>query len=76
MTDVYPDGGSWCFNEHTVGWSGLPFQWSSFTLPADGECGGAGGDLPGSIDGEDVFAITIDVGKIKKRTVELTYTTE
>ena len=52
----------------------LPHAWNPFTLPADGECNGPGGDLPGSTDGKDVFAITIDVGKVKKADVQLQYT--
>jgi len=74
VTDVYPYGGRWCINEHTVGWNDLPHAWNPFTLPADGECSGPGGDLPGSTDGKDVFAITIDVGKTKKADVQLHYT--
>ena len=58
VTDVYPSGGSWCINEHTVGWNDLPHAWNPFTLPADDDCSGPGGGLPGSTDGEDVFAIT------------------
>ena len=74
VTDRYPNGGQICFNEYVNGWNDLPYSWSSFTLPANGLCDGGGGSF---LDGEpDVFAITIDVIKVKKGPVELTYTAE
>jgi hypothetical protein len=75
VTDVFPYGGDVCFNVYVVGWSKLPYSWRSVTLPADGECSNPDGGVVDT-DGEDTFAITIDVIKVKKGTVELTYTTE
>ena len=72
VTDVFPYGGDICFNEYVVGWSELPYSWSSFTLPLDGECENPGGGVLDT-DGADVFAITIDVIKVKKGEIELTY---
>ncbi len=73
VTDVYPSGGQICFNEYVVGWNPLPYSWTEFTPPLNGLCDGGGGT---AVDNDpNVFAITIDVIKVKKGTVELTYTT-
>ena len=71
VTDVFPCGGDMCFNEYVVGWSKLPYSWSSFTLRLDGECYNPDGGVPD--DNPDEFAITIDVIKVKKGEVDLTY---
>jgi hypothetical protein len=73
VTDTYPYGGQICFNEYEVGWNPLPYSWSSFTPPSEGVCTGGGGVAE---DQPNVFAITIDVIKVKKGAVKLTYTME
>jgi hypothetical protein len=71
VTDVFPYGGQICFNEYVVGWNKLPYSWTPVTLPLDGPCAGGGGT---AVHEENVFAITIDVIKVKKGEVELQYT--
>ena len=74
VTDVYPYGGQICFNDYANGWNDLPYSFAEFTPPPNGLCDGGGGT---AVDNDpNVFAITIDVIKVKKGTVELTYTTE
>lgn len=73
VTDVFPYGGQICFNEYVNGWNNLPYSWSPFNLPDDGLCTGGGGSAVDNA--KDVFAITIDVIKVKKGAVQLTYFT-
>ena len=72
VMDVYPFGGNTCINEYEVGWSDLPYSWTELQIPTDGTCLGSGGTA--DPDSPDVFAITIDVIKVKKGPVSLTYT--
>ena len=71
VTDVYPSGGGICFNEHDVGWSDLEYSWTSFMLPAEGDCPG---DWRTADHVEDVFAITISVNRVRNGDVRLVYT--
>jgi hypothetical protein len=71
VTDVYPSGGGICFNEHDVGWSDLEYSWTSFMLPAEGDCPG---DWRTVDHVDDVFAITISVNRVRNGDVKLEYT--
>lgn len=71
VTDVFPYGGNMCINEYVVGWSPLRYDWKEFTLPSRGECNGSVGTA--EPDELDVFAITIDVIKVKNGAVQLAY---
>ncbi len=72
VTDVFPYGGQICFNEYVVGWNDLPYSWTTVTLPPVGDrCTGGGGTAEHE---ENVFAITIDVIKVKNAEVQLQYT--
>jgi len=72
VTDVYPYGGQICFNEYINGWNDLSFSWTAVTLPSNGLCTDGSGT---TVDDEpNVFAITIDVIKVKNAEVQLQYT--
>jgi hypothetical protein len=78
VTDVYPSGGEICFREHSVGWNDLEsvdgndqaYSWTSFTLPATGDCG----DWRTVYHDKDVFAISISVNRVRNGEVALEYT--
>jgi hypothetical protein len=56
VDEAYPYGDE-CFNEVEVSWHSLPYAFTPFVLPSDGECfmGSFGDDT----DGADVYAIVI-----------------
>jgi hypothetical protein len=70
VTDVYLSGGEICFREHSTGWNDLAYSWTSFTLPATGDCG----DWRTVDHVEDVFAISISVNRVRNGDVVLEYT--